>query len=142
MNINPLIPIVAFTLPCSFFIYIFLKQRKNLQKYLIRPCAGREWNKAFPESSKHEIRRFITLFIDVFLFKPNQRLKFLPSDKVMDIYRSFYFDRGLPDTMELEIFMQLIEKEYNIDIFNKWNEEIALGDIFSLIRKKNIKNEY
>jgi len=140
MDIEKLISLgVLLIITFIFFIYIFLMRQKNFKKYWLRPCTGRKWKQEFPNASKHEIRRFLTIFIDAFGFKPKQRLKFLPSDKVMDIYRAIYFDRGLPDAMELESFVQLIEYEYNIDMFKLFNKELTLGKIFTLTRRENTK---
>ena len=134
-------PIIFFTLllivVCTVSIPIYLKQRKNMQKYWLRYCTGVEWKRQFPDAPSDEIRRFLTLFINAFLFKSKQRLKFSPSDRIMDIYHAVYFDTFMADALELETFVRSIEKEYRIDLLSKWREDFTMGDIFTMTRKGN-----
>ena len=75
------------------------ESKRRLQRYWDRLCTGAKWRRRFPNSPKEEIRRFPVAFIDGFAFKSNQRLKFTPDDKVMDVYRALYPSKDWPDAL-------------------------------------------
>jgi hypothetical protein len=97
--------------------------------YSSRPCAGRAWRHAFPNADKKQIRDFLQAFVEAFMFPTANRLHFLPSDVVMDVYKKV---KGLWwDSMELEFFIMNLKDEFNVDIESRWHEQITLGEIFS-----------
>lgn len=102
--------------------------------YLNRKCMSKQWLKAFPNSSKAEIRNFLNLFAESFLFNTKDQLKFEPNDKVYEIYRAMYPSKQTPDAMELETFATLLYKQYNFKLESMWSENITLGEVFAEIK--------
>ncbi len=125
-----LIFIIATTLVAALFI-----NRFHLPKaYLNRKCMGKEWLNAFPNSSKAEIRNFLCVFSESFMFKTKDQLKFEPNDKLYEIYRAVYPSQHSPDAMELETFATLLYKQYNFKLESIWSENITLGEVFAEIK--------
>ena len=113
------------------------KRRKALAKYFARTCTGFQWRRRFPAASKTEIRAFLDLFIEAFLFRRKHRLLFSPKDRVMDVYHACYPpDWSLGDNMELEEFVEDFRKTYSIDLVPLWREDITLGDLFALTQQR------
>ncbi len=114
-----------------------LKSRRLLQKYWLRPCTGKVWKRRFPEVPKQEIRDFLEAFVDGFGLSSKKRLKFNPDDKVTDIYRALYPTPGWPDALELEGFARNLERKYGFDLAKVTDQDITLGKIFEMARKKS-----
>jgi len=116
-------------------IPLSIARRKRLQKYWSRSCAGREWRQRFPNVPRQDIRAFLEVFVDAFGFRSRHRLKFSPTDKVMDVYRTVYPPGSAVDEMELERFALMLEDEYGVDLFGVSKlEEITLGEVFKMTR--------
>ena len=111
------------------------ESKRRLQRYWDRVCTGAKWRRRFPNSPKEEIRRFLEAFIDGFACKSNQRLKFAPDDKVMDVYRALYPSTGWPDALELETFAKNLKQSYGFDLSQVHDETTTLGQIFEMIKK-------
>jgi propanediol dehydratase small subunit len=125
-----LILIIGATLVGALFINGF-----HIPKvYLDRKCMGKEWLNAFPNSSKAEIRKFLCVFSESFMFKTKDQLKFKPNDKLYEIYRAIYPSRHAPDAMELETFATLLYKQYSFKLESIWSENITLGEVFAEIK--------
>ena len=58
------------------------------KKYHSRRCEGKHWLKRYSQYSKEEIREFLDLFTDAFAYSREEKLKFNPDDKILDIYRA------------------------------------------------------
>lgn len=106
-----------------------------MRRYWKRGCSGLVWRRNFPSAETNEIRKFLNVFVGAFGFAPKRMLCFRPDDKVMDVYRALYPHPGEPDGMELEGFVEGVEKEYEFNLQPVWQEDITLGDIFELSRK-------
>ena len=115
---------------------IEIMRRRNPRVYWDRVCAGREWRQAFPDATKEEIRKYLQVFIAAFAFRKTRRLKFRPSDKIIDIYRACYPIKGWPDSLELETFAIKVEDDYRVNLAKDWNPDMTLGDIFKMIRNR------
>ena len=105
------------------------------KKYRSRQCTGKLWKAEFPLDEKQTIRSFLTCLTDSMAFRKRDILKFRPSDKVLDIYKSIYCDR-IPygDCMECETFLENLSETFGKDIeslFEYWHEEITLRDLYS-----------
>jgi propanediol dehydratase small subunit len=111
-----------------------LKRRKLMAKYWARTCTGREWKRRFPTATSDEIREFLNEFVDGFAYSTQKRLKFSPSDKIMDVYHSEYPVKGVPDALELKTFAMLLEKRYGVDLARVLRPDLTLGDLFAMIR--------
>jgi len=94
----------------------------------------KKWKRAFPESSKEEIRKFLLLFTYAFAFSSKNKLKFEPEDKVIDIYRELYPSKWMPDALEIETLASDLEEEYSVNFNELWHENVSLGEIFSKIK--------
>jgi len=99
--------------------------------YRQRSCKGREWERAFPEASKEDIRRFLAVFANAFAFRKCNRLKFCPQDKLMDVYKAVHPSTWLPDRLEHVVLMQGLEDEFKRKVPETFMEEdTTLGVIF------------
>ncbi len=114
-----------------------IKRRRRLNRYWLRACTGRDWKRRFPEVSKQDIRDFLEVFVDGFAFSSKKRLKFNPDDKVLDIYRALYPTPGWGDALELETFAINLKKKYGFDLKKVTDQDITLGKIFEMARKKS-----
>jgi hypothetical protein len=116
-------------------IYASLKNRQLLNKYWLRSCTGKEWKQQFPNVSSGDIRNFLEAFTAAFGFARKERLKFNPSDKVMDVYKAIYPSNWIPDELELETFAKELQKNYAVDLYKVTNNNITLGELFEMTRK-------
>ena len=87
--------LIIITLVVAIVIIVMIKalpiekeRKRRLRVYWDRACTGIAWRRRFPDVPKEDIRKFLDAFVDGFAFKTSQRLKFVPDDKVMDVYRS------------------------------------------------------
>ena len=92
---------------------------------------GKSWRLAFPDSSKGNIRDFLVMFTDSFAFSPDDKLKFSPSDKVLEIYRELYPSKWLPDALEVETLAEEFEKRYQVKFSTLWHEDLTLGELYA-----------
>lgn len=79
----------------------------------------------------------LILFCDAFSFNSDDRYKFGPGDRVIDIYGACYPPRKVwrfADSMELESLMLDLERQFGIEA-EAWRPEISLGDIVELVTK-------
>lgn len=112
-----------------------IMRRRRLRTYWDRVCAGRDWRREFSDATKDEIRKRLQVFVDAFAFRESRKLKFRPSDKIIDIYRACYPVKGGPNSLELESFAMMVEKTYHLDLTKEWNPEMTLGQVFTMTRK-------
>jgi propanediol dehydratase small subunit len=115
-------------------VAMFFAERHRFQRFWSRDCTGKAWKTAFPEASKGEIREFLDLFVKAFAFSKSRRLKFEPTDRVMEIYRTRYPSSLSADMMELETLAKLTRKRYGLDLVPGWRPETTLGEIFERVR--------
>lgn len=106
----------------------------ELRAYWARSCSGRAWKRAFPGASKGEIRAFLHLFVDAFAFPRNRALQFLPSDRVLAVYRALYPSSELPDALEVETLAKELGRTYRVSLGELWSEELTLGQLFDRCR--------
>ena len=104
---------------------------RAMQRYWRRDCGGRAWKNAFPNVPKQQIRRFLCVFVDAFAFPRARILQFLPSDRVLTIYRALYPNKELPDALEVETLADELGKAYGVSLSEIWSEDLTLGEIFS-----------
>ena len=111
--------------------------RRLPKPYRYRVCMGRVWRERFPSASKSEIRHFLDIFIDAFLFGARHRLKFSPDDKVINIYKALYPSKWMADAMETVVLLTSLEKEYRVEFPEAFAEAegVTLGDIFEFVMK-------
>jgi hypothetical protein len=102
--------------------------------YRFRSCEGRGWRRTFPTASKDEIRTFLLLFVSAFAFADKDKLKFRPDDKILDIYRSLYPSRWLPDALEFETLANDLQKSYLLKLESVWSDDFTLGELFTRTR--------
>jgi propanediol dehydratase small subunit len=116
-----------------------LTRKRRLRLYWRRACVGADWRRCFPDASKEEIRSFLQLFSDAFMFDRKNRLKFTPQDKLMDVYRLMYPLGNFADAMELETFADTLDRQYEVDLttLDSW-EHITLGQLFEMTRNKKL----
>ena len=105
--------------------------------YRSRHCRGKDWKTQFPDASKKDIRRFLGCLAESMDFNDNDKLKFSPTDKLIDIYQSIYGGKTpFCDGCECEMFSELLSKEFDIPIekvANAWSTgEFTLSEAFLL----------
>jgi hypothetical protein len=100
------------------------------QRFWDRPCTGIRWRRFFPKSNASQIREFLNMVIDAFLFGRKRGIYFSPDDKIMEIYRGLNPDRSRIDDMELETLASRMRKRYGIDATSFWRDDITLGELF------------
>lgn len=130
---------ISFVLVAGTFAAVIREKKRHeaLAIYWARTCTGRLWKRRFPAASKREIRVFLDLFVDAFMFRPKHRLSFSPDDQVMDIYRALYPpDWSLADALECETFVLKLKKIYGLDLVPLWRADMTLGDVFALAQLK------
>jgi hypothetical protein len=108
----------------------------NLPKrYRDRSCQGRLWRRDFPAAPKAEIREFLRLFVRGFAFRDSDKLKFQPSDQLLQIYRTLYSFKWEADALELETFSTLLKSRYGVDLPTIWRDDLTLGQVFAATRR-------
>ena len=135
-------PVIAFfviimTIALTFAIYVEIKRKHLLSRYWLRACTGKAWKKRFPEIPNKDIRAFLDIFVNAFLFSCKKKLKFQPDDKIIDIYNALYPMQGLADALELETFAKNLKKNYGVDLYKVTNNDITLGELFEMTRKES-----
>jgi len=93
-------------------------------------CEGRAWRETFPSASKADIRRFLDLFMDSFALPRSRKLRFAPTDRVLEIYRA-NSPPGWPDALELETLERELRRAYNVHLRDVWKEGLTLGELFA-----------
>ncbi len=101
----------------------------------IRSCQGRDWHQSFPETSKDEIRQFLSTFTESFAFKDRDKLKFHPNDQLLDIYRALYPHKWQPDAMEFETLSEDLKSKYDLNFSFIWHDGLTLGQLFEHIQQ-------
>jgi propanediol dehydratase small subunit len=124
--------IVIISIIALIFIYIFIWGGMAPKPYRSRNCMGKKWKNEFPDLPVEEVRNFLLLFTEAFAFKPKEKLKFEPQDKIIDIYNALYPLKGA-DALELETLADDIEEKYSVSFGQVWNEELTLGELFNYV---------
>jgi propanediol dehydratase small subunit len=123
---------IVITLFLIAAIYWFARNGVSLPKlFRSRSCQGAGWRHAFPNTSKEDIRLFLSVFVEAFSFHERQRLKFSPSDNIFGIYRARNPYEWQSDGCELETLEASIEKKYGIRLREIWSESLTLGELFA-----------
>lgn len=101
-----------------------------------RSCQGIKWHREFPDAAKKDIRSFLSMFTQAFGLPEKKRLLFEPADTFLEIYRSLYPYKWMPDALELETFALMVKKTYGISLADVWSDKLTLGKLFSLSQDK------
>jgi propanediol dehydratase small subunit len=104
--------------------------------YRTRACQGLAWRREFPAASNEQIREFLSLLVGAFGFHDRFKLKFGPSDQLLDLYRALYPRKNMPDGMELEAFASSIAKKYGVDLAGAWRDNLTIGQVFAMVTEK------
>lgn len=102
--------------------------------YRFRPCQGRLWRDAFPDASKDDVRKFLSNFTEAFAFSEKEKLKFNPSDSILEVYRALYPRKWMADALELETLAGDMESKYGVKLESIWHENLNLGELFAATR--------
>lgn len=100
--------------------------------YEKRPSNEQLWRQNY-ETDFDIADRVLSIFCDAFMFKREDRYRFLPQDRLMDVYNSGRTFR-LCDQMEFEHFIIGLENEFNIKIDDSEVEEERLPTLDDCIR--------
>jgi hypothetical protein len=127
--------IIFWTLAGAITLAAVIARRRRLSPLFARGCAGRDWRRAFPDATKGDIRTFLKLFVDGFALRQKHYLAFRPSDRLMDVYRAINPPKWTAaDSMELEIFAQVLERQYGLSLESIWRDNLTLGEVFGRTR--------
>jgi hypothetical protein len=73
-------------------------------------------------------------------FPRSFRLKFEPSDRAIDIYRSLYGgETPCSDSCECENFLMNLSSAFGIELealLKQWHETVTLGELFSFVSQQ------
>jgi propanediol dehydratase small subunit len=114
----------------------WIRSRRALRKYWDRACMGIRWRRRFPDSTKTDIRKFLSTLVDAFGFRQSRRCCFSPDDRLMDVYRALYPPGSLSDNLELEDFGLKLKERYGVDLFTSWRDDITLGELYAQTRTR------
>ncbi|WP_440056539.1 hypothetical protein ACSLBF_20755 (plasmid) [Pseudoalteromonas sp. T1lg65] len=117
-----------------FLVIVYWSSETLPKKYRSRKCMGRSWKTEFPNSSKEDIRKFLLLFTDSFAFSENDKLKFEPNDKLLDIYRELYPSKWMADALEFETLADEVSKKYGVKLNDVWHDNLTLGELYSGVK--------
>lgn len=123
----------------SVSIALFLAERRALRPYLERRCQGFEWKRAFPQANADDIRSFLDVFVEAFAFSKSDRLKFSPSDGILQIYCARN-SGGLADSLELESLAVTLERRFQFNLEQSWRASLTLGELFGDVRQRCLTN--
>jgi propanediol dehydratase small subunit len=111
-----------------------IQTRKALSPFWERACMGIRWRRRFPDARAAQLREFLNIFVDAFVFPRKRRCCFSPDDRIMAIYRALYPPGSMADSMELEFLCLKLRERYGIDLTTSRREDITLGEIYALCR--------
>ena len=95
---------------------------------------GKRWKDQFPNSRKEDIRDFLILFTDSFAFSSDDKLKFEPQDKLLDIYRDLYPSKWSADSLEFETLTDELNNKYKVKLNEIWHDNLTLGELYSGVK--------
>ena len=91
----------------------------------------------------NEVDAVLTLVCDAFSFNTDDRFKFGPDDRIVDIYRACYPRWKIwrvADVMEIESLMLDLDKQFGIDIADRL-DDISLGQVVERATQNGRINE-
>ncbi len=107
------------------------------QPYRRRLPQEAEWRQRYTDEAMAKADALLSRLCDFFTFNPDDRFRFVPGDRIQDIYRRCYprwkFWQ-LGDSMEIESLGMWLEREFGIDLAHEY-PEITLGDVVDQIVK-------
>ena len=132
---DPEIILVAVVLAVSLVGVYFVSPRshKALGPFWARRCEGRAWLRTFPTESATEIRRFLHIFVDAFALPQSRKLRFAPTDRVLEIYHAVS-PPGWPDALELETLDRSLSEIYGLRLRDVWKDSLTLGELYARSR--------
>lgn len=106
---------------------------KGLELYRGRKCMGKLWRRAFPDSSKEDIRQFLWLFASAFAIPRRQALLLRPDDELLAIYRARYPEIGWPDALEFETLANDLDSVHHLSLMTIWHDQLSIGELFAIL---------
>lgn len=92
------------------------------------------WYRHFPDASSEEIRYFLELVVEAFVFSQNYQSYLLPEQSIASIYNHFHPIGNIDDSLEIESLQLIIEREYGCELSSQWNNQITLAELFAAVR--------
>lgn len=106
---------------------------KGAELYRGRQCMGKLWRKAFPGSTKEDIRQFLWLFASAFAIPRGQALLLRPDDELLAIYRARYPVSGWPDALEFETLANDLDRVHHLSLEKIWHDRLSVGELFETL---------
>lgn len=92
------------------------------------------WFRYFPDASSEEIRYFLELVVEAFVFSQNYQSYLLPEQSIASIYDHFHPIGNINDSLEIESLQLIIEREYGCELSSQWNNQFTLAELFAAVR--------
>lgn len=92
------------------------------------------WFRYFPDASSEEIRYFLELVVEAFVFSQNYQSYLLPEQSIASIYAHFHPIGNINDSLEIESLQLIIEREYGCELGSQWNNQFTLAELFATVR--------
>jgi len=127
--------IIILLLIAEAVLWMVLHRRRLPKPYHDRTCQGKGWRNTFPTSPKKDIREFLSVFVEAFAFSQAQKLKLNPGDPILQIYRTLYPHKWMPDSLELETLAMGIEAKYGFSLESIWHAQLTLGELFQATQR-------
>jgi propanediol dehydratase small subunit len=127
--------VVILSLIAAAVLWSLLFRSRLPKPYRFRTCQGKSWRSAFPTSSKADIRKFLSVFVNAFAFSQQERLKLHPEDQVLQVYRACYPYQWTPDGLELEALARDLETTFSLSLEGIWHNNLTLGELFADAQK-------
>jgi propanediol dehydratase small subunit len=127
--------VIVLSLIAVSFLWAVLFGGRLPKVFHNRTCQGKGWRNAFPDSTKQDIREFLSLFVDAFAIASKEKLKLNPNDQILQIYRAIYPSKLTPDALEVETLARDIETKYGFTLESIWHEQLTLGELFQVTQR-------
>lgn len=92
------------------------------------------WFRYFPDASGDEIRYFLELVVEAFVFSQNYHAYLLPDQSIASIYSHFHPVGNIDESLEIESLQLMIDREYGCDLAQSWSNQLTLAELFSAVR--------
>lgn len=94
------------------------------------------WKEQFPNTSEVDIKKFLLIVVDDFLFSHKAIWLLSPEDTVKELYDFAIGPNAIYDDLEIESFALSLDEAYDIKLEDILNVKLSLADIFSLTQMK------
>ncbi len=95
------------------------------------------WYCRFPDATSDEVRYFLELVIESFVFGSSYQLKLHPDQSLLSIYQTINPIGKVDESLEMESLVMLMEREYGCELSATWDNNLTLAGLFAKVRYVN-----